>query len=314
MALLPIIRVIEAESGEEGESGYTLNLNEKVALARIQGGLATKSDLLNFYFYNENQEDSLQFDATRSIITLSDKYENGLVSDLTFKVLLYTRYGANTAYKVLNVVFKSNIQAEIAQTDYVIYGSGTKFTTYSDRVIDLSEVLTVTRTEGDIETPLSVDWGNSLYSVRHNGEITSDITIDETGVISLPQLTSARTYSITLQLKLTDENDEPIDRLFVYTFSLTVYPNVKTIYDAENPYPHTDNIYANSEETKIVAIESIAADLGGVLQPDNSSLFKILDSTGTGYYVNPGEGEQGPNYLGVFVEDGISAIEIVLHL
>ena len=292
--------VIEAESGEEGESGYTLNLNEKVALARIQGGLATKSDLLNFYFYNENQEDSLQFDATRSIITLSDKYENGLVSDLTFKVLLYTRYGANTAYKVLNVVFKSNIQASITKTDYVIYGSGTKFTTYSDREIDLSEVLTVTRTEGDIETPLSVDWGNSLYSVRYNGEITSDITIDETGVISLPQLTSDRTYSITLQLKLTDENDEPIDRLFVYTFSLTVYPNVKTIYDAENPYPHTDNIYANSEETEIVAIESIEADLGGELQPDNSSLFKILDSTGTGYYTNN---------LGVFVEDGISAIK-----
>ena len=283
--------VIEAESGEEGESGYTLNLNEKVALARIQGGLATKSDLLNFYFYNENQEDSLQFDATRSIITLSDKYENGLVSDLTFKVLLYTRYGANTAYKVLNVVFKSNIQAEIAQTDYVIYGSGTKFTTYSDRKIDLKNVMTLTRTDGDNPT---IVWGTSTLVARHYGEITTDITMDE-GVISLPQLTSARIYNITLTLSLKDITDP-----FIYNFTLTVYPNVKTIYDAENPYPHTDNIYANSEETEIVAIESIEADLGGELQPDNSSLFKILDSTGTGYYTNN---------LGVFVEDGISAIK-----
>lgn len=287
--------VIEAESGEEGESGYTLNLNEKVALARIQGGLATKSDLLNFYFYNENQEDSLQFDATRSIITLSDKYENGLVSDLTFKVLLYTRYGANTAYKVLNVVYRSNIQASITQTDYVIYGSGTKFTTYSDRTIDLKNVLALTRTDGDNPT---IVWENANTNLvaRHNGLVTSDITMLN-GVISVPQLTSARTYNITLTLSLKDITDP-----FIYNFTLTVYPNVKTIYDAENPYPHTDNIYANSEETKIVAIESIEAkaDLGGLLQPDNSSLFKILDSTGTGYYTNN---------LGVFVEDGISAIK-----
>ena len=290
------------------EDGYELDLANEVALVSIQGGVATRSNLLNFYYYDvsENGKDKLIFNTERNVISLVDP-EISLVSDITFKVVLYTRYGENvsSAYRVLNVTFKSNIEANLNPIDYVLYYDSAKneYYTYSDRILDLKdEAGLLTLLQGnesgeDEDIFSSIDWANSTLDVRLNGEIPAvgyQISMNADGDITLPQLTASRTYDITLNLALNGMTEK-----YVYTFRLTVYPNVSTKFNESNYYELSAPIPAN-EERDVIAIQEFATPVGNdALVASDNALFSVI-TDGTNYYSGTA--------LGVFVEEGTNAV------
>lgn len=310
------------------ESGlYELNLSSDeeygVQLVSIQGGVATKSNLLNFYYYNESQEGKLEFDSTRTTIKLNEDAQNaGLVSDLTFTLVLYTRYGKNVAYKEIQVVFKSNYSATLNGKAFVLYKeNGTNYYTYSDRTIDLkdTEIFNIFKDNNEI----TIDWANSETKLTAllNG-ITPpsgyEITMKD-GVISLPQLEQERTYVVTLQLILKNTTEEVVDagegvdtgeinnaedsiiaEPFYLTFNLTVYPNVVTKYTIENPY-NLGTILANTKDNEVVVQEKKVPSGNANIETSESALFGIIKD-GTSFYNEPGE-------VQVYVEEGISALK-----
>ena len=294
------------ESEIEIDTNYVLSMSDRVTLAVVSGGIVTKSDLLRYHIYDINQIDKLDFDRTSGIISLKEGEK--LVSDLTFKVVLYTLYGKNTAYKEIDVVFKSNISATLNEKANYLYKQDATYYTYSDRTLNLNEILSIE--EGG--SPIQVtDWNDveieviDLSTGGKSGDITLAVKEGSEGStladLTLPQLKSSKTYSITLKLPLTSAGEEK----FVYNFILTVYPNIVTNTSAQEPLVIDEIIYSNETGKNIVASQVLATSHVGEIVAEENSLFTII-TTGDKYY---GGSTETDSELGLYVLEGGEAIE-----
>ncbi len=254
------------------KNGETINLDDVVALAKVNNEIATKSDLLRFHIYDYlgTNESKIKFDKERNTISLEEGVS--LVSDLSFKLVLYTRYGKNTAYKEIDVIFKSTYSAELTADSASLWSSDGEYSTYAGKTIDLSSCLTVKVLNGDTDAIIS-DWSISDHEVLYEGTSTEDITRSDKELI-ISSIKKRKVYTITLCIDVGE------DETYNYTFNLTVYPHTVTKYTQTNPKDLGEKL-ATTEFT-VEVINKIDGDGNELVPPDEAlvppdyALFKSV--------------------------------------